>query len=93
MRIGSWVLFTVSRNSLYWGSLNQGFSVPLQFIPIYFTAQITRANRKRIENRKFDISSAKCMYEIKPFDQCYDPRVSSNYYSMPNKCVFLKTKN
>ena len=43
----------------------------------YFTAQITRANRKRIENRKFEINSAKCMYEIKPFDQCYDPKVSS----------------
>ena len=29
---GSWVLFTISQNSLYWGSLYQGLSVPF-FIP------------------------------------------------------------
>ena len=51
---------------------------PLKFMYcVYITAQITRANRQRIENRKFEIDSTKCIYEIKPFDPCYDPKVSS----------------
>ena len=40
-------------------------------------AQITRANRERIEKRKFEIISSKCLYEIIPFDRNgFDPMVS-----------------
>ena len=39
-------------------------------------AQITRANRERIEKRKFEIVSSKCLYEIIPFDRNgFDPMV------------------
>ena len=42
-------------------------------------AQITRANRERIEKRKFEIVSSKCLYEIIPFDRNgFDPMVSQN---------------
>ena len=40
-------------------------------------AQITRANRKRMDNRKNHVSIAKCMYHINPFDECFEP-VASN---------------
>ena len=38
-------------------------------------AQITRANRERIEKRKFEVGVSKCMYELKPFDQCFKAEV------------------
>ena len=39
-------------------------------------AQITRANRARIDNKKSEIAIGKCMYDILPFDPCFDPNVS-----------------
>ena len=38
-------------------------------------AQITRANRERIEKRKFEVGVSKCMYELKPFDPCFKAEV------------------
>ena len=39
-------------------------------------AHITRANRERIEKKRYEIVISKCMYEIKPFDQTFNPIVS-----------------
>lgn len=39
-------------------------------------AHITRANRERIEKKRYEIVISKCMYEIKPFDKCFNPKVS-----------------
>ena len=39
-------------------------------------AQITRANRNRIDNRREHVSIAKCMYHIKPFDKTFEREVS-----------------
>jgi len=39
-------------------------------------AHITRANRERIRKKKFEIIISKCMYEIKPFPDKFDPEVS-----------------
>ena len=41
-------------------------------------AHITRANRERIEKKKYEIIISKCMYEIRPFEGCYNPVVSVN---------------
>ena len=38
-------------------------------------AQITRANRERIDRKGYDITIQKCMYEIRPFERTYDPTV------------------
>ena len=38
-------------------------------------AQITRANRERIEKRKFEVGVSKCMYELKPFGPCFKAEV------------------
>jgi hypothetical protein len=39
-------------------------------------ATITRKNRERIEKKKIAIVIAKCMYEIRPFENSYIPDVS-----------------
>ena len=38
-------------------------------------AQITRANRERIDKKKYEIGISKCMYEIRPFERHYDKNV------------------
>jgi hypothetical protein len=38
-------------------------------------AQITRANRERIEKKGYEITIQKCMYEIRPYERTYDPTV------------------
>ena len=38
-------------------------------------AHITRANRERIEKKRYEIVISKCMYEIRPFERTYDPKV------------------
>jgi len=43
-------------------------------------AQITRANRERINKKRFEIIISKCMYEIKPFPDKYEPEVSQMKY-------------
>ncbi len=46
-------------------------------------AQITRANRERINKKRFEIVISKCMYEIKPFPEKYEPEVSpDNFYKV-----------
>ena len=52
-------------------------------------AQITRANRKRMDNRKNHVSIAKCMYHINPFDECFEP-VASNSPTL--KLILLALK-
>ena len=39
-------------------------------------AQMTRANRERKKNKCFEIVIGKCMYEIGPFPEKYEPEVS-----------------
>ena len=43
-------------------------------------AHITRSNRERLEKKKYEIIISKCMYEIRPFERCFDAKVSFNYY-------------
>ena len=38
-------------------------------------AQMTRANRERKKNKCFEIVIGKCMYEIGPFPEKYEPEV------------------
>ena len=38
-------------------------------------AQITRANRERIDNKKYEVEACKSMYQIRPFDRCFDKLV------------------
>ena len=38
-------------------------------------AQMTRANRERKKNKRFEIVIGKCMYEIGPFPEKYEPEV------------------
>ena len=40
-------------------------------------AQMTRANRERKKNKCFEIVIGKCMYEIGPFPEKYEPEVSN----------------
>ena len=42
-------------------------------------AHITRSNRERLEKKKFEIIITKCMYEIRPFEKCYDPMIHNKY--------------
>ena len=39
-------------------------------------AHITRSNRERLEKKKYEIIISKCMYEIRPFERCFDAVVS-----------------
>ena len=39
-------------------------------------AQMTRANRERKKNKCFEIVIGKCMYEIGPFPEKYEPEVN-----------------
>ena len=40
-------------------------------------ARITRSNRERLEKKKCEISVTKCIYQIQPFDDHFDPEVSN----------------
>ena len=42
-------------------------------------AQMTRANRERKKNKCFEIVIGKCMYEIGPFPEKYEPEVNKFY--------------
>ena len=42
-------------------------------------AQITRANRKRIDNKKAQLSAQKCNYALRPFEEHFDPIASCLY--------------
>ena len=42
-------------------------------------AQITRANRKRIDNKKAQLSAQKCNYALRPFERYFDPIASCLY--------------
>ena len=42
-------------------------------------AHITRSDRERLEKKKFEIIITKCMYEIRPFEKCYDPMIHNKY--------------
>ena len=42
-------------------------------------AQITRENRERIKKKKLNKLLKKCMYEIGPFPERYDPKVLVYY--------------
>ncbi|XP_040568655.1 uncharacterized protein [Lepeophtheirus salmonis] len=45
-------------------------------------AQMTRANRERMKNKRIEIS--KCMYEIPPFPERFDPKVHNKYIKATN---------
>ena len=38
-------------------------------------AQMTRANRERRKSSRIDIGIGKCVYEIPPFSERYEPEV------------------
>jgi len=42
-------------------------------------AQMTRANRERKKNKCFEIVIGKCMYEIGPFPERYEPEKHDKY--------------
>ena len=42
-------------------------------------AHITRSNRERLEKKKYEIIITKCMYEIRPFEKCFDPIQHNKY--------------
>ena len=62
-------------------------------------AQMTRANRERKKNKCFEIVIGKCMYEIGPFPEKYEPEVcyidsksiivSLNEFNFRKKCLNL----
>ena len=40
-------------------------------------AQMTRANRERKKNRRPEIMISKCMYDLAPFAERFEPQVSA----------------
>ncbi len=50
--------------------------------PLKQTAQITRANRDRKRHRQFEATNSKCVYEISPFPDHYEPQAKLRYYTM-----------
>ena len=52
-------------------------------------AQMTRANRERKKNKCFEIVIGKCMYEIGPFPEKYEPEVC--YIDSKSIIVYLDT--
>ena len=40
-------------------------------------AQMTRANRERKKNKRWEIIISKCMYELAPFPQRFEAKVSA----------------
>ena len=49
-------------------------------------SQIAANKRARAKNKKFSVSSDKCVYSIPPFDPCFDPVVHNKYC----RSMFLK---
>ena len=47
-------------------------------------ARITRSNRERLEKKKYEIIISKCMYEILPFGECFDPVQHNKYVLFKN---------
>ncbi len=57
--------------------------------PLFFTTRRERAKKKRYE-------SAKCMYELPPFDPHFDPKIHNKYlarYSMESIKTIKKIEN
>lgn len=52
-------------------------------------AQMTRANRERKKNKCFEIVIGKCMYEIGPFPEKYEPEVC--YIDSKNMILHIDT--
>ncbi|XP_023326920.1 uncharacterized protein LOC111700276 [Eurytemora carolleeae] len=49
-------------------------------------AQMTRQNRERAKKKRYE--SAKCMYELPPFDPHYDPKIHNKY--MARRQAYIK---
>ena len=73
------LFWTGSNRGTYTGSdLFSSLSRPFYVIGLKMAAiiaQITRANRERIEKKGYEITIQKCMYEIRPYERTYDPTV------------------
>ena len=59
-------------------------------------AQITRANRERIDNKKYEVEACKSMYQIRPFDRCFDKlvcctvlKITWNQFQCCQLCFFF----